>query len=263
MNLLRGLQVFSCTAFIIMAIGCTPGPEKITQEFLTDLREQKYTDARRLVYPNLRDQVALIEQDKHALYNGQQWDYRNVVSKAAGDTAVVNYKVILNDCSQVEQRTVLARSGEQWLIRSIENTRISYSGQALKERTYANYGNQMLVAPLDIETISQGKLSGCIGRFIMVSGNICDFVVRGNTLTMSMGADSSQPLLYVKVVGDAKRRAMQDHDKFMKTDYMVESPLGDTFTAIGILHQLDGRFSMEVTNPQNIITGHVLRIEKP
>ncbi|WP_345951103.1 hypothetical protein ABDD95_06540 [Mucilaginibacter sp. PAMB04274] len=256
------LWVIRLLILLAFASGCTPGPKRLTGQFLNELRNGQYTSADTMAAPEVIKEISIIEQDKYALYNGQKWNFGELTAQFKDDIATVLYSVMLKDGTKIRQRAKLAKSNNRWLIHAIENIKINYSAKALKERTYQDYGNQMLIAPLDIEYITKSKLPKHLGQFVMISGNLCDFEERNNTLTMSMGEDSSMPLLYVTIVGSAKTRAIKDHKKYLQIDYRVESPLGDTFTAIGLLRQAKGRFSMEVSNPQNIVTGPVLRVEK-
>ncbi|WP_295769341.1 hypothetical protein [uncultured Mucilaginibacter sp.] len=261
MSRLRYLTASAFTLSMIVSTGCTPHPEKITQAFLNDLLTQNYAGARRFADTGLKEQIAIVEQDKYALYNGQEWHYYNLNFKAFDDKAIISYSVRLNDGTKIDQTADLSNLEHKWLIRSIRNVKIHYAPGALKKRSYASSGDQMLIAPLDIEYISKQRLNAHIGEFIVVSGNLCEYKEQGNTLVMSMGADSSQPLLSVKIEGTAKARAIQDRANFLKIDHMVESPMGASFTAIGLLHLTNGCFSMKITNPENIITGQYLRIE--
>ena len=250
---------------ILMALvsGCTPAPQKSTEQFLTDLRNGRYIDAKTIAAPQVKKQIAIIERDKYALYNGQKWNYGNVTAQITDKAALVLYTVKLNDGTEIKQQARLIQSNKRWLVHAIENIKIVYSSTALQERVYPDHGNQMLVAPLDIEDITTSKLTQHMGQYVMVSGNLCAFEEKDNTTVMTMGDDDFKPLLYVTLTGNAKARALKDHKQYMQIDSMVESPMGNTFTAIGLLNRVQERFLMDVDNSQNIVIGRVVRAEKP
>ncbi|MDT3401450.1 hypothetical protein [Mucilaginibacter terrae] len=80
---------------------------------------------------------------------------------------------------------------------------------------------------------------------------------------MTMGDNYEQkPLLKVILEGRALERAVKDHYEFSRIDSMVKSPLGNTFTAVGLLKMSNAPY-MKITNPQNIMIGPFARLEKP
>lgn len=255
------LHVLSCMATFLSA--CHPKPADTTRRFLSNLNSNNLSSARALALANVQMQVDVIQQDKNALFNGQPWKYTILNEVVNGDSARVFYVCKLKDSSRVWQEAKLRQLKNGWVISDIANTRIVYSPQAIKTRPYFSYGNQMLIAPLDLEDIEQKKLKRHQNQFIIVSGNLCSFREKNNLLIMTMSEGDLTPLLTVLLRGKAKDQAKKDHASFMGIDSLVESPVGNTFTAIGLLKFSKGEAIMEISSPQNVIIGQYLRLDKP
>lgn len=253
--------IFSGLLLVLFMSACSSGPPEVTTKFLTDLQKGLYDDAARLAFPQVQQQIAIIKQDKASLFNGQRWQYTGLKALVKKQFSTVTYVIRLNDGSQIWQQALLIQSTDGWKIQTIKNTKVQYSAKSLKARDYPTHGNQMLIAPLDILDVTKQLLDKHRGQFVMVSGYLCGFEEKGITAMLTMGNEDREPLLNVRLWGKAKDLAKTDHEKYMHIDSMVESPLGNTFTAIGLLKQANGRPFMEITNPQNIIIGQVLRLE--
>jgi hypothetical protein len=247
---------------LIFLSSCTHQPSEVAVKFLDALQGGQYDAAQQRASPQLQQQIEVIIQDKAALFNGQEWSYDNMKASVTGGTAKVTYLCKLKDGSQVWQMATLTITKGGWQVENIRNTKIIYSAKALRNRNYWESGSQMLITPLDLEDITPDKLRNNTGRFIMVSGYLCDFKKNGQNVVIAMGTEDRKPLLTVTVKGEAKDSAEKERTKYQQIDSMVASPLGNVFTAIGILQVENNQPAMSITNPQNLIIGQVLRVEE-
>ncbi|MGY4537855.1 hypothetical protein ACVW0P_002274 [Mucilaginibacter sp. UYNi724] len=245
--------------FAIFFAACSPDPRTLTTTFLDALQARQYDNAEKLVSPQIREQIAIIRQDNAALFNGQEWKYTVIENNGSG---AISYKIALNDGTQIWQMARLTQTTKGWKIESIETKKITYSATAIKTREYWEHSKQALITPLDLEDITKQKLENHIGQFIMISGYLCTFEDKNKQIMIRLGAEDRVPLLAVSITGPAADSAKKQHAIYSHIDSMVESPLGNTFTAIGLLQRSGGKFNMVISNPQNSVIGRFLRYEK-
>jgi hypothetical protein len=240
---------------------CREKPGSVTAGFYDDLGDGQYAKAKTKALPSVQQQVAVIAKDKDALFNGQRWKYAIGKEVINHDSAQVQVAVKLNDGSQVWQTVKLCQSAQSWKITEVINTKIIYADKALKARLYNQYGKQMLIAPLDIGYINPNRLSRYLGKYILVTGYICGFAEKNGLLKMTMSDENDKPLLTVLLSGHALQRAVTEHQGYKHIDSTMETPLGNTFTIVGLLKNKHG-LHIETSNPQDIMIGPFLRPEK-
>lgn len=241
---------------------CSKKPENVADDFYKHLRTGHFKVAQEQGLPQIAHQVDIIAHDKDALFNGQQWNYSlgNTIIKQ--DSAQVSVEVKLNDSSDIRQLAKLCKTTGGWKVSEIINTKINYSRSALKARLYNQYGKQMLIAPLDIEYIDEATINKYSGKYILVTGYLCGFDQTGKLLKMTMGDINYKPLLSVLLTGKALERAVKEHKDYMTIDTMVETPLGNVFTIVGLLNKKNDRLSIKTNHPQDIMIGPFLRPER-